>query len=194
MGDPQRGRPRRAETDARILAAARELLRDRGPAGVHIDAVAERSGVARTTIYRRHRDRRELLAATLDSVTDQGRPSAEGTVRDKLVWMLERVREVLDVGIGRGGVAAVLVDADPDFTQALRTSLAARLDSVMDAMAEDAEAELLHRHVDPDALVNVAFGAYLGELLRYGEERDDWLERTTALLERAVRPAGVRER
>jgi AcrR family transcriptional regulator len=179
-----RGRPRRSETDESILDTAAALLRERGPASVHFDAVAGRSGVARTTIYRRYRDRRELLVATLDRVTDKGGPPVEGTVEDKLRRVLGRVREVIESGIGRGGVASVLTDADPEFTEALRAALASRLEPLMQAMRHD---PAVRRELDPDAFVNLAFGSYLGELLRYGEERPDWLDRTVEVLLRAVR-------
>ena len=56
---------RRAETEERILAAASDLLREQGPEAVNVAAVAARSGIARTTIYRRYRDRLELLQAAL---------------------------------------------------------------------------------------------------------------------------------
>jgi AcrR family transcriptional regulator len=179
----RRGRPRQADVDQRILDAAAAVLRESGPAAVHVDAVAGRSGVARTTIYRRHRDRGELLTATLTRVTDQGAPPVEGDVHAKIRQVLERVRTVIESGLGRGGVAAVLADADPEFTQALRTALATHLEPLMRAMADD---PALRPGLDPDAFVNLAFGGYLGELLRYGEERPDWLDRTVELLERAA--------
>jgi AcrR family transcriptional regulator len=184
---PRRGRPRASDVDDRILATARTLLREGGPRAVHIDAVAARSGIARTTIYRRYRDRRQLLSATMEQVTDQGAPPQEGDLEDKVRWVLERAREVVTRGIGRGGVAAVLTDADPDFTDALRASLSTHLQPVTDAMTSDAARGLLRRDVDPDGVVDLAFGACLAELLRYGEERADWIERTTALLARALR-------
>jgi AcrR family transcriptional regulator len=188
---PRRGRPRTAEVDQRILDAAAATLRELGPGAVHIDAVSSRSGVARTTIYRRYRDRGELLTATLAHVTDQGGPPVEGDVRDKIRLVLERVRDVIERGLGRGGVASVLTGADPEFTRALRTALAGHLEPLMQAMADD---PALRPGLDPDAFVNLAFGAYLGELLRYGEERPDWLDRTVALLDRAASHQAVLER
>ena len=45
----------RPSRDERITAAALDLLRTQGPAAVTVEAVAARSGVAKTTIYRRYR-------------------------------------------------------------------------------------------------------------------------------------------
>ncbi len=45
--------------DERITAAALDLLRAKGPKAVTVEAVAARADVAKTTIYRRYRDRQE---------------------------------------------------------------------------------------------------------------------------------------
>ena len=47
-----RGRPRSETAHKAVLAAAAELLLDRGLPGVSMDAVAERAGVSKATIYR----------------------------------------------------------------------------------------------------------------------------------------------
>src|ERR1700749_1245332 len=49
---PPRGRPRSEKAQQAILAAAAELLLERGLAEVSMDAVAERAGVSKATIYR----------------------------------------------------------------------------------------------------------------------------------------------
>ncbi|MGH3252299.1 MAG: TetR/AcrR family transcriptional regulator, partial [Trebonia sp.] len=49
---PARGRPRSEKARKAILVAAAELLLDRGLAAVSMDAVAERAGVSKATIYR----------------------------------------------------------------------------------------------------------------------------------------------
>lgn len=188
VGAAGRGRPRRAATDRAIRDGALALLRTQGPTAVNIDAVAARSGAARTTIYRRYRSREELLGAVLDELVDDDLPAPTLPVADKLRWVLERVLRVLDEGIGRGGTAAVLTDSDPGFTAALRERLADRLAALATAMAEDVDAGRLARRVDPDALVGVLFGAYLSELLRHGTPRDGWIDRTVDLLAPAVTP------
>lgn len=60
--------PRRAKSRARVLAAAVELLREDGLSGLTIEAVAARSGVAKTTIYRQFADRDELHLSAVHSV------------------------------------------------------------------------------------------------------------------------------
>lgn len=47
-----RGRPRSETARKAVLAAAAELLLDRGLSGVSMDAVAERARVSKATIYR----------------------------------------------------------------------------------------------------------------------------------------------
>lgn len=192
MGDEgnRRGRPRRSETDDRIHDAALDLLREQGPTAVNIDAVASRSGVARTTIYRRYRDRGELVAAVLDRLVDPGVPAPALPVADKLHWLLERILHLLEHGLGRGGTASLLTDSDPTFTEALRARLDEHLVRLARAMADDVAAGRLHPRVDPDTLVGLLFGAYLDEVLRYGEPRPGWAERTVALLTPAVAPEG----
>src|SRR5216683_4433691 len=49
----RRGRPRDDAADQRILDAAWDLLHAAGYAGLSVDEVAERAGVAKTTLYRR---------------------------------------------------------------------------------------------------------------------------------------------
>jgi AcrR family transcriptional regulator len=184
-----RGRPRRAETDERIRTAALELLRASGPGAVNIDAVSARSGVARTTIYRRYGSREELMAALLDQLVDVGVPAPSLPVREKLHWLLGSIHDVLEHGIGRGGTAAVLTDSDPEFTDALRARMAEQLRVLGQAMADDVGAGKLSPRVDPDTLVGLLFGAYLDELLRYGDARPGWADRTVALLAPAVTEA-----
>jgi AcrR family transcriptional regulator len=60
-----RGRPRREGADQEILTVARELLRDRGYREFTVDAIAERTGIAKTTIYRRFPSKGELAAAAI---------------------------------------------------------------------------------------------------------------------------------
>jgi AcrR family transcriptional regulator len=57
-----RGRPRRAEADAEILAAALAMLRAGGYRELSLDEVARRAGTAKSSIYRRWPSKAALAA------------------------------------------------------------------------------------------------------------------------------------
>jgi AcrR family transcriptional regulator len=86
---PQRGRPHSEKAHSAILAAACELLLQRGLAAVSMDAVAARAGVSKATIYRWW-PTKETLA--LDALCDEWASSAwardTGSLRGDLLGLL----------------------------------------------------------------------------------------------------------
>ncbi|HEV7242265.1 MAG TPA: helix-turn-helix domain-containing protein [Thermoanaerobaculia bacterium] len=60
-----RGRPRREGADEEILSVARTLLAERGYRELTVDLVAERAGVAKTTVYRRWPSKGALISALI---------------------------------------------------------------------------------------------------------------------------------
>ena len=183
-----RGRPRRAETDDKIVSATLELIREKGPEAVNVAAVSARSGIARTTIYRRYRDRKDLLQAALQPVTKRNKPPEGASTREKVVWVLTQTQEVLASSIGLGGLAAVVADSDPDFSAALRASLHSALEPIHQQITDDVAHRRLAPHLDADIVVNLILGAYLAELVRYPAPRPDWLQRTADLLAASLSP------
>lgn len=183
-----RGRPRQPEVGDRIRAAAFDLLRSGGPGAVTIDAVANASGVARTTIYRRYTSREDVLATILDEMVEDAFEPPDESLEGQLRWALERARILLEEGLGRGGTAAVLADSDPEFTEALQRRLHDALGSLREDIAAGVAAGRMRGEVDPDALVGAVFGAYLAEVLQYGEPRPGWEERTVTLLLEGIAP------
>ncbi|HEX8251823.1 MAG TPA: helix-turn-helix domain-containing protein [Thermoanaerobaculia bacterium] len=67
-----RGRPRREGANEEILSVARELLRDRGYRDFTVDMIAERTGIAKTTIYRRYPSKGALAAAAIAPMNTMG--------------------------------------------------------------------------------------------------------------------------
>lgn len=181
-----RGRPRLESTDERIIQAALEMLRSRGPSAVNIDSVAARSGVARTTIYRRYRSRDELMHATMEHLVDPAVLAPDLPVRQKLRWVLDRISDILENRVGPGGAAAVIANSDPEFTAALRARLAARLATLADLVNLDIAAGRLRQHIDADTLLGLLIGAYLAEALRFDSPRPGWRDRALDLLAPAV--------
>jgi AcrR family transcriptional regulator len=116
----QRGRPRSETAHKAVLAAAAELLLDHGLHAVSMDAVAERAGVSKATIYRWW-PKKEILALDMlftewSAVTPQQYES--GLLRSDLVALL-RAWTRLSSGRPYGRVvAALLAEArtDPAFS------------------------------------------------------------------------------
>jgi AcrR family transcriptional regulator len=66
--DPTRRRLTRAETEPRILTAARELFLERGYERTSMEDIAKRAGVGRQTVFNRFADKERLFTATLEGV------------------------------------------------------------------------------------------------------------------------------
>jgi AcrR family transcriptional regulator len=69
--------PRVTRTRARVLAAAWELLNEVGFEGITVELVSERSGVARSTMYRHWRSMPEVLRDAFAEQAGQRPPSAD---------------------------------------------------------------------------------------------------------------------
>jgi AcrR family transcriptional regulator len=64
--------PRVARTRATVLGAAIDLLAERGYSGFSVEGVVERTGVAKTTLYRHWPTRDDLLAAAITKLDGAG--------------------------------------------------------------------------------------------------------------------------
>jgi AcrR family transcriptional regulator len=88
---------RRARSERAILQATRALIAEVGVRGLTIEGVAARSGVAKTTIYRRWRDRDELALAAVwtDLVNGLPEPADIGGTREELIAFVEPLITIL---------------------------------------------------------------------------------------------------
>lgn len=185
------GRPREASVDQRLHAAVLELLRVGGPAAITMDGVASASGVAKTSIYRRHANRGELLTAVLTQAIGVPDGPREGSVRDKIRAALERVWHQMGVVLGPGGLAAIVGNSDPEFTDLFRAALRPYVDVLVARIRDDVDAGVLRPDVDAEGVVSLMVGAYLGQLVLRGDVEPDWLDRSLEMLwTLMVQPAG----
>lgn len=103
-GGPRRGagRPRRPDATDAILDAAGHLLLESGYAGLSVDAVAARAGVAKTTIYRRWPSKPALVGAAVERLTLHAVEAPDtGNLRDDLRHLLDPGFELVLRGAGR---------------------------------------------------------------------------------------------
>jgi AcrR family transcriptional regulator len=116
---PRRGRPRSEKARLAILEAAADLLLERGLSAVSMDAVAERAGVSKATIYRWWRTKETLALDALYNEWAAVPPPASSTGslrRDLLALLRPWVRLASSRPYGRV-ISALLTEAqmDPEF-------------------------------------------------------------------------------
>ncbi len=94
---------RRSDKQAEILSTARDMLAESGVDGLTIEGVAARSGIAKTTIYRRYRSRQDLALAVVLAMTEEVvADDRDGDTRTRLVGLLETAVALLhDTNMGR---------------------------------------------------------------------------------------------
>ena len=170
-----------ADSGSKIIDAALELLRTKGPAGVTIEAVAAHSGVARTTIYRRYRNRDEMLTAALVAVGTPPAIDEELSEEQRLRWVVRQAASMVSDGIGFGGMAALLTDADPAFTEVFRTALAKHRSDLAAVVDDGKRRGLVGPTVDPDTLIDGIVGTLVAEKARSGRVSDDWEDRVVEM-------------
>jgi AcrR family transcriptional regulator len=120
----RRGRPRSEARKQAILQAAYELLGERGLAATSMDAVAERAGVSKATIYRWW-DSKELLALdALYAAWDTAGPVTRenGTLRAEMLGLVRPWVRLVAGGPSARILTALLAEAqnDPEFGRAYR--------------------------------------------------------------------------
>lgn len=79
--------PRVTRSRTTVMRATVDLLLKHGLAGTTIEAVAEHSGVAKTTIYRHWADRAALVLDAFDMILSPPADPDTGTLRDDLVTL-----------------------------------------------------------------------------------------------------------
>jgi AcrR family transcriptional regulator len=112
---PRRGRPRSETAHQAILEAVAGLLVERGLAAVSMDAVAERAGVSKATIYRWWRTKESLALDALYAEWASVPPARDtGSLRGDLLSLLRPwARLAASRPYGRV-VAALLTEAQSD--------------------------------------------------------------------------------
>jgi AcrR family transcriptional regulator len=175
--DPEAGR--RARTEKAILDATRELLAEGGVRELTVERVAARSGVAKTTIYRRWRGKHELaLAVLIDMVENVVSTPDLGDTREELITFVNAAVKILGSTL-MGRVMQGLVSdlaTDPGLARAFRERVVAmRVGEVRRVIARGIERGDLRPDADVELAHELLFGPVYYRLLLSGEPLDDRL-------------------
>ena len=98
----------REQTDRKIIKATLGIVISDGIGAVTIEEVARRSGVAKTTIYRRYRNADDLLQRIQPEVAGLPNFNDLKPSRSGLATMLRRIQDCFDSELGLKAVGVVL--------------------------------------------------------------------------------------
>jgi AcrR family transcriptional regulator len=190
-----RGRPRLASTDDRILGATLELLREGGAGQVTIDAVAARSGAAKSTIYRRWPSLENLIVDTLrlalrgrrDQVDEirefdslQGSP-VRGAARQVLSLVSEPLFQSSFPTMAR------ILLGDRSIADRFRASVFAPLRTVRrNELLDMMSTGEVRRDLDPDLVLDMINGAVLYRALLAEPLDEEVVDRLAEIVGRSI--------
>ncbi|NUP64244.1 MAG: TetR/AcrR family transcriptional regulator [Nonomuraea sp.] len=185
MSEIRRGRPRRAGVEEGVLKAAAEVLLARGYGGLSPDEVAERAGVAKTTLYRRWPTKDHLALAVVNRLQDDDEITDTGDIRRDLPDYLEKIAAGLNrmraAGRAPGdddpsaGTVAELVAAaarHPDIGELERLMYARRNTLARSLLERARDRGELRPDVDVEALFDQLAGALYYRVLITGSPVD----------------------
>jgi AcrR family transcriptional regulator len=163
-----RGRPRDPRTRAAILTAARALLEKGGLTAVTIEAIADKAGVSRPTIYRYWPNAPAVaMAAFLEA---SGAPAAGKASRSPLAALRAQLHAIADVFAAPTGrsVAAMIAAAqsETELAKAFRNEFIARnRDAARILIERCIEDRLVVAPADIDLALDLIFGPLFYRLL-----------------------------
>jgi AcrR family transcriptional regulator len=168
---------RRARTERVLLDATRELLAEAGFGNLTVEGVAARSGVAKTTIYRRYRSRTDLaLAVLLDMVDDVSTRPYRKDTRSELTALVDRTVELMSTSL-LGPVMMGLVSevaADPELARIYREQVISRRLADVSALVERGVSRgELRADLDPEMVADLLLGPVYYRLFLSGSPMDD---------------------
>jgi AcrR family transcriptional regulator len=177
-----------------VIAATRDLLINVGYEDLSIERVAEQAGVAKSTVYRRWRDRTGLLLELLDELSSVEIPFVDtGSVDEDIRVLTLGIAKFFRDHTGAQLALALIADAvhNPGAADGLRTFWARRNEAAAASVRQAIDRGELPADTDPVEVIR-AIGAplYYRLLVTHEPVGDDVAVRAAAAAVTAAR-AGV---
>jgi AcrR family transcriptional regulator len=187
------GRPLDESVDAAIFDAAWRLLLADGYARMSIARVADEAAVGRPAIYRRYKDKSELVEAVIAHKSASAAPIDTGSTRGDLVAHLEFARRRF--GMGLAGTLLVEERKHPELLERFREGmLAPRRDMVVDALERGKTRGEVRADLDTVTMAHAVIGSFVYHYLVAGRPERGWAERVVDELWPAIAPPPARRR
>jgi AcrR family transcriptional regulator len=165
---PTRGRPRDPRTRAAILAAARALLERGGLTAVTIEAIAQKAGVSRPTIYRYWPNAPAVaMTAFLEASSEPAASKASRSPLAALRAQLHALADALAAPTGRSVAAMVAAaQSETELSKAFRVEFIARnRDATRELLERCVKEKMVPAPTDMELALDLVFGPLFFRLL-----------------------------
>jgi AcrR family transcriptional regulator len=179
---------------AAVLAASVDLMVERGLHAVTVDAIAERSGVAKSTIYRHWSTRDEVLADAWRSIVRSEQPAETDDVDADIRALLGSLAERLDTPPLSVLVPDLMAasERDPALASLFEQVLRDRRRPITERLQRAVVDGDLRRELDVELAGSLLVGPLLHRRLLQREQLDDrWLDQVARTVLAACRSGTV---
>lgn len=163
-------------TKEQVLDATADLLKEIGYRELSIDRVIERSGVARSTIYRHWSNKAQLAIEAFDKAMGPNPPMAdEGSIREDLILTYKRFPAILKRSIW-GTILPSIIEAsknDPLFEGLLSETVNVRKENMREIFNRAKERGEIKADANIEWAIDTLSGFYYHRLLLTGEKFDE---------------------
>ncbi len=169
------------EADRLILQTAKRLMRELGYERLTMDGVAKRAGVARTTLYRRYRDKAELVSAAIDTLRDPAKRPNTGDARRDLIAHVDNMRRNFDMSLA--GTLLMEEPHNPQLIALFRDHMVLpRRQIIRSVIEKGIAAGQIRPDLDIEPVIDYLLGALFAAVLTNGRPGPDWPRKTVAAL------------
>jgi len=170
----QPGRPRSPQAHQAILQAAIDLFAQEGLAGLSIEAIAERAGVGKTTIYRRWPSKEDVIKEALTQFRAEQPLPDTGALRSDLLAITQQAQGLFQRYPVMAALTARLIaemKTRPQIYQAFYEKLIAPRREQFQEMVQRAKSRgEIRPELDTSCIVSLIFislvyGDFFGELI-----------------------------
>lgn len=163
-----RGRPRDEEARQRILEGALELLEESGFANITTDAIAERAGASKATIYRWWPNKSAVLLEALREAVAQESPFPDtGNLEEDIRIQLRNFTTLLTGPRGRSFAGFIgAAQSDPEIAESFRTVwIEPRRRQAKDVLRKHQLNGTLSKDIDLGEMLDLLYGPFYFRLL-----------------------------
>lgn len=179
------GRPRNPALDARILAATRQLLAERGYQGLSIGAVAAAAGTTRPTVYLRFPTKEDLATSAVAAMPVDDPLPVTDDIHADLVAELRHLQAAVGRPHGFSFLGTVLAEehSTPTLIARFRERLVLpRRRRLAGLIERGVGTGALRPDLDVDVLTSTLIGSLYARYLASSDVPADWPERVVAAM------------